>query len=1263
MIGNWTIYIILTLYMGLMYLIARWGDQQDFSKNQPIRVVIYSFSLAVYCTSWTFFGAVGTAVQSGWSFLPIYLGPIILFTFGWPLVKKIINISKKKNVTSIADFIASLYEKSRRIAIVVTCIAVIASIPYIALQLETIAASLRIISAQNISAHDEQFRILMITLMLAFFAMIFGTKKLDVTEHHRGLMMAIAFESFIKLLAFMAVGLFVTFFVYSGPADMLASSKNMNKIAGGPILSFHFISQVMLAFLVFMCLPRQFHVTVVENENKADLAWSRWIFVTYLVIFSLLVIPIASAGSQWLGNSVSADFYVLQLPMLMQQEWLTVLVLFGGLAAATGMVIISTIALSTMVSNDLVLPVYLKYKKYNLPRKIALQDVVLWSRRISIAIITTLAYLFYYSLDVSIPLAAFGNLSFLLTVQFAPALLLGIYWPHSDKKAAFAGLLTGVVVWVILVFFPQWFNHTTDEMTGILYTLNQLTSDRSPLLKLVVYSLLSNVMVHISIALYVKYVKKKTHGIANHSRDTASTEAISVNELKTAVSKIVGVNAVNEAYHHFFQGLNDDISGDAQVSTPMIQFTERLLSGSVGSSSARAIVTALLKSKGLAVDEIISLLDETSQAVRFQRRITDATLDSISQGVSVIDSELRLVAWNQQYLTLLNYPEGMVYKGMPIEELIQFNATRGLMGTLNVSNEVEKRLIYLRKRVPYRHERQYDGSRYLQIEGNPMPDQCYVTTYTDVSHYKLIEQKLLKSENDIRFYTDNAPAMLAYVDKNHQLKFANKAYLQFFSKNGDQLIDRHIDTLYLQTDLQKRMPYLVTALTGIPQTFEMELNDIRGVKHFVLGNYVPDSEEQQVKGVFVIIQDISSRRKAELALQKAKSELEQRVNERTLELLKTNQQLETAKQKAEKANSSKTKFIADASHDLLQPFNAARLFSSLLSEQSHQLPQELKNTVLNLDQSLKSAENLLGALLDIAKIDAGGMTVEKNHFCIKVLFDQLKNQYQSLASKKSLKFTIMNSNYAVYSDQKLLYRVLQNLTYNALKYTEKGGVLIGCRKRAEQLQILVIDTGIGLSESEQDIIFQEFLRLNKVKDQGSHGLGLGLSIVERIVKQLDHPLNIISEPLKGSTFLVTVPLTDPKLVEQQSVIEAPLGVHENKPCILCIDNEQQILTGMNQLLSNWGYPVHCANGSQQALSLLKQGKKARILLVDYHLDNETGLTTIDQIKKQFPEQYHVVIITANRTETLRKTIEEEGYSLLLKPIKPAMLRNIISKFN
>ena len=1137
MIGSWTIYIVLIMYMGLMYLIATWGDKQDFSQNKPIRASIYSLSIAVYCTSWTFFGAVGTAAKTGWNFLPIYLGPILLFTLGWPLVKKIIKISKEKNVTSIADFVASLYGKSRKIAVLVTGITVIAAIPYISLQLESISSSLEVITISDSQNEPSKFRTFIIAGMLAFFSIIFGTKKLDVTEHHRGLMIAIAFESLIKLIAFIAVGLFALYYIYSGPLDFIKEIQKYPQIANGPTLSINFISQVILAFLVFMCLPRQFHVTVVENENRSDLKWSRWVFVSYLVLFSLFVIPIAMAGNQWLGNDVSADLYVLKIPMLMQQEWLALLVLFGGFAAATGMVIISTIALSTMVSNDFALPLYLKYKKYNLPQKTGLQNIVLWGRRISIIIITLMAYFFYYFLKSDIPLASFGNLSFLLTVQFAPTLLLGIYWNKSNRRAALGGLATGVIVWVMLVFFPQWFHSDpANTHTGILLTLHQLASSNSPLFKLVSYSLLSNVFVHVLLTLLSnKFSKKRVIKLDTNIGKNANV--MTIKELKTAVSQIIGQNIVDSSYENFYQGLNTDIDDNAIVSSPILAFTERLLAGSIGSSSARAVITALFKSKGLAVNDIVDLLDETSQAIRFQRRLNNATLDSISQGVSVVDGDLRLVAWNKQYLELLNYPKQMIYKGMPIEDLIRFNASRGLLGEKNITKEVEKRLIYLRKRIHYRHEKSYGDSKYLQIEGNPMPDNGYVTTYTDVSHYKKIE----------------------------------------------------------------------------------------------------------------------------LELETAKTSLEQKVQERTLKLSELNEDLKFAKQKADLANSSKTKFVADASHDLLQPFNAARLFSSILTEQVDKIPNDIKETVLNLDLSLKSAENLLGALLDIAKIDAGGISIEKNTFPINSIFDQLRNQYQPKAVHKGLKFKVVACKHHVKTDQKLLYRVLQNLTSNALKYTKNGGVLVVCRKYQGHLQIYIIDTGFGLTDEEQVLIFQDFLRLNRTSSNNELGLGLGLSIVDRIIKQLGHKLSIRSVLGKGSAFMIELPLV--AAVTNTSPIIKDFNSPNNaeKPPIICIDNEEQILKGMQQLISNWGHKVYCAKNSNEALAILSEGIKPAILLVDYHLDNETGIQVIKKLIEQYNCQCPVVIITANRTEELKELVKKKGYDLLFKPIKPAILRNIIHR--
>lgn len=1261
MISEYSVYVILVVYIALMYGIAGWGDGMDLQKRPKLRMWVYGLSLAVYCTSWTFFGAVGTAASKGWDFLPIYLGPLILCTIGWPLIKKIIALSKTNNITSIADFVASLYGKSRRIAVFVTIIAVFAAIPYITLQFEAITASITTISSDGMASKDSKiYSALLITILLALFSTAFGTRKFDVTEHHRGLMMVIAFESALKLVAFIAVGLFVIAFVYSGPTELIQKGSAISNIANGPTLSINFLAQSMLALLVFMCLPRQFHVTVVENENRADLGKARIIFIIYLALFTMFVIPIAMAGNEFLSTSARPDMFVLQIPMMFEQPFLTLLVFLGGLAAASGMVIISTIALSTMVSNDLVLPLYLKYTNYHVNHKSGLKFIVLWSRRVSIFVISFAAFVFYWLLNEEVPLAAMGNLSFLLMVQFAPAMILGMYWRKSHKQAALMGMLAGVVTWFYLVMFPV---QQDPSVSGIATTMTQLTSPSPPLFKLFILTFSVNVMTHVVYAVLSSWWSRRSENKAWIDSRQLATENMTVADLKQIVNKLVGKNFAEQSFVNFTQDLGSHLKDSDQVTTPLIQFTEKLLAGSIGSSSARAVITAMLKSKGVAINEIIELLDETKQAIQFNRKLIDATLDNISQGVSVIDDNLRLVAWNKQYIELLEFPEGFIKRGMPIEEVLRFNVKRGMIRAKNITQEVEKRMVHLRQRLYHQSERQFKNGIYLKIEGNPMPNGGYVTTYDDVTQYKKAQNDLIESQKQIQFYTDNSPAMLSYLSNERRLMFANKAYENFIGKPRNELIGARLKDLFEPAELEKRKQYLDAAFTGKIQTFEMDFVDFEGEKHFLLGTYVPDIKNGVINGLFVIMQDISTRRKAELELEQTKTNLEIRVLERTQELSKINKELAAAKKKAEHANLSKTKFIADASHDLLQPFNAARLFSSILTEKTDEMTCEIADTVNSLDQSLRSAENMLGALLDIAKFDAGGIKVKNEIFPLQRLFAHLENQYQRRAIKKGLKLTVRKTNLWVKTDDKLLYRVLQNLTSNAIRYTETGGVLVACRKYQGQVQIVVVDSGIGLDDAEQTVIFNEFKRLNKTPDTDEKGLGLGLSIVDRIVSQLDIRLSIRSKPGKGSSFIFSVPLVENQQVEPESSTKKyQHGVKQQlNKTIICIDNEPQILLGMNQLLSGWGLQVYGVESSSKVIELFENDIIPDMLLVDYQLNDELGTEVIKKLVKDYNVNCPIVIITANHSEALKQEAEQAGYRLLLKPIKPIKLRQLINK--
>jgi len=682
------------------------------------------------------------------------------------------------------------------------------------------------------------------------------------------------------------------------------------------------------------------------------------------------------------------------------------------------------------------------------------------------------------------------------------------------------------------------------------------------------------------------------------------------------------------------------------------------------------------------VDEILNLLDKTQQAIQFNRSLTEATLDNISQGVSVVDENLRLIAWNKQYVELLDYPDNLINRGMPIENLLKFNVQRGLLPNEDAQQEIEKRLVLLRQRRSYQSERAFANGKYLQIEGNPMPNGGYVTTYNDVTQYKRAQQDLIESQQQIQFYTDYSPAMLAYLNHDRSILFVNKAYEEFMGKNKQQLIGSTLDDLFSDAELAKREPFLQAAYKGQTQSFEMSIADHSGEQHFILGTYVPDIQQPnfqqaEVNGVFVIMQDISTRRKAELALEQAKVNLEQRVEQRTVELSKTNHELAAATAIAQHANLSKTKFIADASHDLLQPFNAARLFVSVLSEKVDQMTPGIATTVSNLDQSLRSAENMLSALLDIAKFDAGGVKADISDFALNRLFKQLVTQYQPRAAKKGLKLRVRESELWMQTDENLLYRVLQNLISNAIRYTEQGGVLVAARcshvnnrhaNHQGQVQIWVIDTGVGLTESEQIEIFNEFKRLNKTTKTNDapapdKGLGLGLSIVERILKQLNIPLTIRSIPNRGSSFVLNVPMA--KFQSNRLIEEAESWVIPKSPklqkTVMCIDNEPQILNGMQQLLSGWGLQVYGAEGSEQAKELLNQRAYPDLLLVDYQLNDELGIDVIVELFQQYDFNCPVIVITANHSEELKNQVKQAGYHLLLKPLKPIKLRQLFNQ--
>jgi Na+/proline symporter/signal transduction histidine kinase/CheY-like chemotaxis protein len=1111
------------LYVALLFGLAYWGDRKRI--NPRLRGVMYGLTLAVYCSSWTFYGAVGSAASGGWLFATIYLGPALVMLLGFGLMRRLLELTRRHRITSIADFLAWRYGKERRLAALVALFAVIGSLPYIALQLRAVSMSLAALGTtptegwaaweDRLPAHTS----LALALGLAVFAILFGARRLDASEHHQGMMLAVAFESIVKLLAFLAVGLWALFAVLGGPGELLSvvSNNDHYRTLFLPLAPPEgFWIQTLLAAAALFCLPRQFHVSFVENQHADDLKTARWLLPLYLLVFTVLVVPIAVAGLQQLGAQAHPDSYVLLLPLSLDNPGLAVMAYLGGFSAATGMVIVATVALATMVSNDLVLPTMLRLKRTQ-PH-----DVSAWllrTRQITILVLALLSWLYTLLIPDRGALVGLGLMSFAAAAQFAPALLGGVYWRHATKEGATAGLLAGFTAWALLVlapplYPPSWQAHLPSLHNGALW------------------SLAINVAFFVAVSLWAR---RHQSGLPALLGESANSQPISIGQLQDLAAHFVGEHRVQAALSNALGETAITPLRNNHASPETVQTIERLLAGCIGAASARAVMTAGLQRSGMSDRHAMALLEQTSDAIRFNRDLMESTLANISQGVSVVDADLRLVSWNRAYLDLLDYPPGFVHIGRPVEDLIRFNAEHGRMGPGEVQAQVDRRIHHMRRGTPYEFERQQADGRVISIRGNPLPGGGFVTTYTDVTHYKQTEQ----------------------------------------------------------------------------------------------------------------------------ALRDAYATMEEQVEQRTSELRRTLRALTLAKRDAEQANRSKSRFLAAASHDLLQPLNAARLFASLLAEQSDQLANEPGRLARRVDHSLGVAEQLLASLLDISRLDQGAMPANWQTIAIDDALQSLRQQFSHLAERRGLKLRVRACSAWVRTDPALLNRVMINLVGNALRYTREGGVLIACQRRGERLRVGVWDTGPGIPSAQQQAVFDEFQRLDQgeVLEEGeSRGLGLGLAICERIARVLESPLGLRSWVGRGSCFHLELPLAEkPAANAQPPAAQAVANDLHGLP-VLCVDDDPDILDGMRRLLSNWGCQVATASETAQALAL-SQTQPPAALVVDYHLGGQdTGLALAERLHEQQPNPIPTLVISADRSDDLSRRCREAGYAQMNKPVKPAALR-------
>ncbi|MEL6708119.1 MAG: PAS domain-containing hybrid sensor histidine kinase/response regulator [Pseudomonadota bacterium] len=1072
---------------------------------------IYGLSLAVYCTSWTFYGGVGTAATSGLDYLPIYLGPILVFTLGFGIVRKILAQSKAQHSTSIADFLSARYGKSAGVAALVTIIASVGSLPYMALQLQSVGASLLTLSPEISDAVAADELVLIVAGLMALFAILFGSRRADQAGHNAGLVLTIAVEAVVKMVALIAVaGLALYLLFAEGGAPPAAAS---DPVFSGAQIDARFFTLTLIAACAALCLPRQFHMTFVEAEGERANPQMRWVFPAYLLITAAVIVPIVLAGLSALPAGTNPDSIVLALPLATENYTLAVLVFLGGFSASAGMIVIASVALSTMITNDLIAPVIfrkaLKAGHDNTANsdRALLAARLLLVRRIVIAALLALAYMFYLGFGRIGSLAGLGTLAFAAAAQFAPGLVLGMMSETGNKCGMISGLAVGALAWLVLLIIPA----ATGAPPIVSIHPDTLVSG-------VILSLGANTLVYwVASAQWRPSLLDASQAAAFVGTPSPGERPKMVTNKRVADVRILLAQFVGKARADAAIANQSGLLRDSDLADgALIEMAERVISGTIGTSSARMLVASWSGGEAIPLPDVVAMFDETSKRLNFSGELLQIAIENIDTGVALVDADMRLVAWNTRYQEMFDLPDELVAVGRPIAALIRFNQRDSTLTPAAIEMYVERRLDHMRAGHRHRHESEQADGRIMRIVGSPAPGGGYVTSYTDVTADRRAEQAL-----------------------------------------------------------------------------------------------------------------------------------EEQVSQRTEQLREANEALAEATQ-------SKTRFLAAASHDLIQPLNAARLFASALGEEVAG-DSELKALVRDLDGSIMSADRLIRALLDISKLDSGGIEPRIEEVALDQVFEEIARDFVVQAEAKGIALRRVRTSAWVATDRTLLTSVLRNLVSNAIRYSSTGGVLLGVRRKGENITLCVHDTGRGIAEDDIARIFREFERGSSTDREG---LGLGLAIVSRTSALLGTRVDVTSELGRGSRFSLSMPVSrwgSPMSIE---AVARPLRTVKSAR-VLVVDNDSGVLTATSALLTRWDLDPVCASSLVSALDICPTPPD--IVIMDYRLDGEErGDSVYSELCMAWKAQPPAILLTAEDSEETEFAAVAMGANRLLKPSSPAALRALLS---
>jgi signal transduction histidine kinase/Na+/proline symporter len=1102
--------IAIAIYIVVLLLVAWWTNRRR--PSPAMRSAAYGFSLATLGTAWTYFAGIGNATLGNWSGIANAIGPVVASTIGLPVWIRIARLAKQENAGSLSDFLAARYGKSLPLAVLATLVSMAGSLLYLALQLMLLTEVVVYFSGEPSWASGASF-IMMTTLVVS--AMLVGARRPNLTEYNRGFVHMIAFESVLKIIGLITAA---ALFIWLLGFGRFAETISLEPILNSRRFDFTFIIFAMLCTTATITLPRQFHLSFVMLERLEDIR-GLWIYPLYFLVWIICIYLIAEAirGGLFMPG-VDARMQVLAIPYSNGLMLGTVVILLGGVSAGAGMAIVELTAISSMISNELVIPIMARY--WNRHRVDAGQHVTN-IRRIALIIFGFSAWLCYIGMGADVHPFNLAIVALTLSAHLAPALLAGIYWRRANEMGAIAGIVLGLFSWAVMVSSGPFLKVPVIDTIwpyhrDLTFSLSAFVSLTLNVLACVIVSM------HARPRLIDRIQADSFVGFSRENPQLASGMRATVGDLRRLLIQFLGEEEARRTLLEYEVSMHAaNLHDDALVTPTLVLTAERMLAGVIGAPSARNVMALTLAADQQDAVHISRLLDEAGLAIIFSRELLLRTLEALEEGVGVVDRELRLVAWNNNYLNLVGLSLDKVHVGKSLNAL-------------------------------------------------------------------------LTDDDDERPGVSPVRALLR--------------------DRMDQIAD------------------------GISLQEEIPLED--GCIFRLFGTRIAAGD------YLMTFADITDMRRAAMVLSRSNEELERSVRERTQQLIAVNEELEGARELAEQATNSQRRFVAAASHDLVQPLHAARLFIGTALAESGPAGN-LTPLLERADIAIEGAHRLMRALLNLSKLEMGAAKPKVAPIDLGPFLESIAGEFQAQADAANLELVVLPTRYLCITDRDLLRSMLQNLVANAIRYTETGRIVIAARYAGENIRIEIRDSGVGMAPEAVARAFREFERLNDGQRMAD-GSGLGLSIVARIAEVLGHKVTARSLPGRGSTFSVNVPRTASPEYRARS---------RHKPAdlkglrVLCVDDEKDILIGTAALVTRWGGVVTTAPDAERALAMTDQWD---VVIADYLLGD--GMDGLDLLRHMQGECSMCILITATPNILEDEALRAQGLRVMEKPLSPAALQ-------